>query len=246
MTFRTTFIATLTIASLAALGCDTDTDTGTELPEDVDLALEAAIDSLDDMRADLPISDAELSGMMRETAVEALAEIECPRHGVLAGLWGSAALGSPIEGFFFELQGDERGLLHGEWAPLDCGDCPDGGYFGDWESLSGREGEMEGYYDDNRFVGEWFEVDPEADDPDLPHGEMVGRYHRINELGGYFIGVWSVCDDNGNGNGDNPDGYDDPDVETDDDEDGHGDDNGNGHGDDNGNGNADDNANGAI
>jgi len=213
-TIRTFLFVGITFA-LGVAGCDT-AGTSEDLPEDVDMALEAAIESLDDsFRDDLGLTHDQIREFTQYNAAVALAEIECERHGLLAGLWSSAALGSRIGGIFIEIGGPAEGTLEGNWAPLDCNGCPEGGFFGEWESTNGNAGEFNGLYDSNYFRGEW-----SAFGDDNVHGaasgEMVGYYNRIHENGGVFVGIWSQCD----GENDDPDGYDDPEVETDDDEDG--------------------------
>ena len=200
------------ITALGAAGCDT-AGTQADLPDDVDMALEAAIESLDDTFADdLGLTNDQVREFTRQNAAAALAEIECERYGLLAGFWSSAALGRRIDGLYVEIGGPAEGTLEGNWARLDCNGCPEGAYFGEWVSANGNAGDFEGLYDNHYFRGEWSAY---GDDNvnGATNGEMVGFYNRINENGGLFVGIWSQCD-----NSDDPDGYDDPEVETNDDE----------------------------
>ncbi len=209
-TIRTT-LAICIVTLLGALGCDPG-ETGEPLPDEVDVALEAAVDSLDaDGR--LPLQRDVLEALVRQDAAEAMDDVECPHHGLLAGFWGDDNHGGAIEGWYLELHGPAEGSLDGRYSPLECDACPEGGFQGDWQSDQGETGGFGGRYDDGRFHGRYYEnVVQEDGQVRREHlGEMAGVYHRLSEEGGYFIGVWSHC-----GVGPGPHTYpDDPDTNAD-------------------------------
>ncbi len=209
----------LTLSLLALVGCVTD-DPGPgddTLLEATDAALEAAIEYLDDIG--LGTADDEgrgiddgcidLVGQVRADASLAAAGLQCDREGLFAGIWRSANEGNLILGHYFEIGGEGEGSLDGSWAPLDCAGCPEGSFHGEWQSIHENRGEFDGFYEDGHFAGDWIEVENGNADDDLASGEMIGFYRRVDESGGYFIGLYSVCDEggeNGPGNDGSPDG----------------------------------------
>jgi len=210
-------LGTLACFALSLTGCEQtgtfeDADRNVEaeaLAPEVEEAVLEAVDRLEADYGKVLADGPDLRQMLREDAAIAVADVDCPLEGLLAGLWSSAQYGRLFEGFFLQLGGPQEGILGGTWAPLDClcpdcdcvdcdcCYCPDGTYEGDWASLSGREGLLGGHYAAGEFWGDWYEVEAEDVDALYPRGEMSGIYHRINEYGGYFIGVWTLCTDAG-------------------------------------------------
>ncbi len=180
MTSRNALFA-LTTLCLGA--CAPEASQDLDISEDEQVAMDAAIKSLDPVREDLPVEDEELEAMAISNVEEARAYANCEIMGVLSGVWYDQDYAPVLEGSWFELgTGDLGGTLDGEYA--------EGAFEGGFDGSN--LGSISGEYSDGLFLGDWAEV---SEDGSLgAEGEMIGRYERRNDLGGYFFGVWGQCD----------------------------------------------------
>jgi hypothetical protein len=153
------------------------------LTADERVAVDAAIDDLQPLRADLPVEDDELEDMAIAAVLEAHGYTNCRALGVLSGVWYDEALEAAFEGSWFELgTGTRGGTLDGAY-----GEGAFSGTFGGTDS-----GTIAGEYGDGLFLGEWAALDAEGATTDT--GELIGRYEHRNDFGGYYFGLWGRCD----------------------------------------------------
>lgn len=171
---------TLPLLAVLVVACAPEYPLDT-LSEDERVAVEAAIDSLEPVRAELPVEDAELERMAVSDIEETRPDVDCDVRGVLSGVWYAEETEPVFEGSWFELgTGTLGGTLDGAYAEglFD-------GTFGDDPA-----GTLEGSYGGTWFRGTWTVT--EGDDAGAT-GELGGRYEQRNELGGYFFGLWGDC-----------------------------------------------------
>lgn len=154
-----------------------------ELSPDVRVAVDAAVQHVQPLRAELPVEDSELELMAIGNVNEAGDYANCEVMGVLSGVWYDQSLAQAFEGSWFQLgTGELGGTLEGEYG--------DGVFSGSFDGTN--LGAIQGEYDDGLFLGDWAEQDPDAST--LSTGELIGRYERRNDYGGYFFGLWGSCD----------------------------------------------------
>jgi len=172
----------LPVAALLA-ACAPEAPTLESLPVEEQVAVSAAIEGLDPVRADLPVEDDELEAMAVEFVELTRPDVGCDVRGVLSGVWYEADVEPVIEGSWFELgTGDLGGTLQGTYG--------EGAFAGTFDS-DDPSGTIEGRYGDDYFLGTWVVV---GDDGAAgPEGDFGGYYERRNELGGYFFGLWGDC-----------------------------------------------------
>ena len=167
--------------SLGAMACAEQAEPQDLLPEER-VAVEAAIASVQPLRGELPVEDAELEAMAFDNVVEARDYSNCEVMGVLSGVWYDESLAQAFEGSWFELgTGELGGTLSGEYG--------EGAFSGSFDGTN--IGDIAGEYDDGLFLGDWSEADP--DGAAQSAGELIGRYERRNDYGGYFFGLWGQC-----------------------------------------------------
>ena len=172
-------LPTLSLSALLLAACAAEQPA---LDADEQVAVDAAIASLDPVRADLPIEDDELEALAVSDVVEARDYADCEVLGVLSGVWYDEALAAEFEGAWFRLgSGEQGGTLGGSYG--------DGLFTGSFDGSNA--GTLEGSYDDGLVLGAWAETD--GDGAVLSTGELIGRYERRNEVGGYFFGLWGRC-----------------------------------------------------
>ncbi len=171
----------LTLAALSLVACQAETDDTTLLPEER-MAVDAAIDNVEPLRAELPVEDDELELMAIDNVVEARDYANCEVMGVLSGVWYDEALETAFEGSWFELgTGELGGTIVGTYG--------DGAFDGSFDGTN--IGDISGEYDAGLFLGDWVETDPDGGAAST--GELIGRYERRNDYGGYFFGLWGQC-----------------------------------------------------
>lgn len=167
---------------LALVGCATEPE-GQDLSAAEQVAVEAAIAHVQPLRAELPIEDSELEVMAFDNVVEARSYANCEVMGVLAGVWYDESLTPAFEGSWFELgSGELGGTLEGVYG--------EGAFEGSFDGTN--LGGIQGEYDDGLFLGDWAELS--EDGTSGADGELIGRYERRNDYGGYFFGLWGRCD----------------------------------------------------
>ncbi len=184
MTTRNTITA---LTALALAACAPEGAVETELTPDEQVAVDAAIENLEPMTADLPVVEGELETMAISDVQEARDYSNCEVKGVLSGVWYDEDYVRAIEGSWFELgTGELGGTLVGEYA--------EGAFSGSFGGTN--TGNISGEYADGLFLGDWVELDGTDATGAVPlsEGEMIGRYERRNEMGGYFFGLWGQCD----------------------------------------------------
>ena len=169
------------LPALALVACAPEAELD-ELSPDEQVAMAAAIQHVQPLRTELPIEDEELEVMAISNIEEARDYSNCEVQGVLSGVWYDEELAQVFEGSWFELgTGDLGGTLEGSYA--------EGAFSGTFDG--GATGGIEGEYADGLFLGDWAEVDPDATVGAT--GELIGRYERRNDYGGYFFGQWGQC-----------------------------------------------------
>lgn len=182
MTRRVRFaVACSLIGTPLVCGCGAADDEA--LTKEQAAALEAAVAELKPYRHTFPVDDSSLREIGRKFVARADQTALCDGSGVVSGLWLDADWDPVFFGWWFELgTGQRRGELHGEHH--------DGIYQG---TVSGDQltGRVAGPYEDRWFFGQW--TADRGAHPELHAGEIVGRYQRRNETGGYFFGVWTEC-----------------------------------------------------
>jgi hypothetical protein len=169
------------LATSCCLGCGGAEPS--DLTAEQSAALDASIASLEPVRADLPIGDSDLHALGTRFVLRTQARSVCAQQGIVAGVWYDASLQPLVVGSWFELGTGERGgTIAGQYAS------------GQYEGVvTGPEieGTLEGPYRDGWFDGSWAATLGAAQ---VPHeGDLIGRYERRNETGGYFFGVWDDC-----------------------------------------------------
>ncbi len=168
-------------AILVLVGCEQQTEQQ-ELNFDEIVAVEAAISNVQPLSAELPIEEPELEDMAFAAYDETRSLADCEIMGVLSGVWYDEALQPAFEGSWFELgTGELGGTIAGEYG--------EGDFVGAFEGTN--LGDLQGSYDDGIFMGEWAEIG--EDGTLLSDGQLIGRYERRNDYGGYFFGVWGQC-----------------------------------------------------
>ncbi len=172
----------LLLTALSLVACQTETDDAQLLPDER-VAVDAAIDNVQPLRGELPVEDADLETMAVSDVIEARDYANCEIMGVLSGVWYDESVASAFEGSWFELgTGELGGTINGEYA--------DGAFSGSFDGTN--LGDISGEYDAGLFLGDWAEV--EGDDSAPTTGELIGRYERRNDYGGYLFGLWGQCD----------------------------------------------------
>ncbi len=189
-------LPTRTISSLFLLGLligctEEDADTSAtdtapvgdvDLSDDEAVAIDAALLSLSPVRADLPVEDTELEAMANDAFEASRDDAGCEILGVVSGVWYDADLEPAFEGSWFKLgTGDQGGVIEGAYAEGDFVGFAEG---------DGVVADVTGAYADGVFHGEWESL---TDDGVTGDGEMIGRYERRNDFGGYFFGLWGDC-----------------------------------------------------
>jgi hypothetical protein len=176
---RSLLFLTLTFTAVA---CAPQAEDQALLPDEV-VAVEAAIASVQPLRGELPVEDVELEAMALDYVVEARDYANCELMGVMSGVWYDESLTPAFEGSWFQLgTGELGGTLTGAYG--------EGAFDGSFDGTN--LGDIAGEYDDGLFLGDWAETDP--DGSALSTGELIGRYERRNDYGGYFFGLWGRCD----------------------------------------------------
>lgn len=171
----------LFLATLSLVACETETQDSDLLPDER-VAVDAAIDNVEHLKVDLPVEDGEIERMAVSNVVEARDYANCEVMGVLSGVWYDESLAQAFEGSWFELgTGELGGTLSGDYG--------EGAFGGDFEGSN--QGQITGEYDDGLFLGDWAELG--EDGGALATGELIGRYERRNDYGGYFFGLWGTC-----------------------------------------------------
>ncbi len=180
MTSRLNTLGLLFPALLLAVACETTEDLDVNMDEEV--AIDAAIKSLDPVREDLEVEDEELDVLARDFIDITRADIECDVEGVVSGVWYDVDLRPVFEGSWFQLgTGELGGTITGNYG--------DGLYEGTAVGPD-LEANVIGRYKDGNFIGEWDSIDA---DGTAGNGELGGQYERRNEHGGYFFGLWGDC-----------------------------------------------------
>ena len=177
----------LFLLSLAA--CEQEDVASLDLSTDEQVALDAAMTALAPMLEDIPLSTDELERQAISNIEEARAYGNCEVQGVLSGVWYDEDLRPAFEGSWFRLgSGELGGSIQGLYGEGSF----DGEVFG--PDISGTVG---GAYDDGLLLGDW-EVEVLQEDGAAStwrQGEMVGRYERRNDYGGFFFGLWGQCEE---------------------------------------------------
>ncbi len=182
MTARFSLFAAFASVLTLGLGCQQDEASELDVDLDEEVAMDAAIKSLDGVREDLPVEDESLEVLARDFIDLSRDDLTCEREGVVSGVWYDADLRPVFEGSWFKLgTGELGGTITGSYG--------DGAYNGTAEG-PGLTAEVVGVYEDGRFVGAWDSVNEDGGTDD---GELVGQYERRNEHGGYFFGLWGDC-----------------------------------------------------
>ena len=167
--------------TLTTVACEQQTE-DQPLAADELVAVEAAIAHVQPLGGELPVGEAELAAMALDNVLEARDYANCEIMGVLSGVWYDESLAQAFEGSWFELgTGELGGTLAGDYG--------DGAFSGSFDGTN--IGEFSGAYDDGLVLGDWTETDPDASITNT--GELIGRYERRNDYGGYFFGLWGQC-----------------------------------------------------
>jgi hypothetical protein len=173
----------LVSALLVTVGCAAESEPE-ELTAEQSAALEASIGALEPVRPLLPVEDEELRLMGTSFVLESEPERVCRIRGIVSGVWYDSAEDHRFEGSWFKLgSGELGGTVEGTYA--------DGQYAG---QVAGPdiEGTVEGPYDGRRLDGAWTAT---VGGDEVHEGEIIGRFERRNDVGGYFFGVWTNCVD---------------------------------------------------
>ncbi len=163
------------------VGCTQDDASALDAGEQV--ALDAAMRSLDGVRDDLPIGDQELEKLATGMVLDAGEIVACGTHfGIVSGVWYDNA--PDYEGSWFEFgTGAYGGTMSGHYADEA---------FEGLVSGPDLEGGVAGWYGASEFGGDWA---VEFDDGGSDNGFVAGVYESRNALGGYFFGIWTNgCD----------------------------------------------------
>ncbi|NOY27040.1 MAG: hypothetical protein GXP62_14310 [Oligoflexia bacterium] len=185
MTTRTTITAATTLSlALLATACSQADVGDNSLSPDEEVALSAAISAVSAQREALPITDADLDSLARTNVVAARVDARCEVQGIVSGVWYDEGLRPVFEGSWFKLgTGSEGGTINGTYSD---------GFFEGTAIGDDIEADVTGSYNDGVFLGDWVSVD--ASGEAISEGELIGRYERRNDTGGYFFGLWGQCD----------------------------------------------------
>ena len=173
---------TLCLLPLIFVACAGPDEEGAALTADEMVALRSSITALEPVREELPVEDAEIEELGVGFVQDSIAESVCEREGIVSGVWYEVAQ-SRLEGSWFRHgTGDLGGSVGGTYGAQ--------GFEGD-ATGDGVDVALTGSYGDGLFVGDWSGTDAEGV---ARAGELIGRYERRNDIGGYFFGVWSRCE----------------------------------------------------